>query len=118
MGCRIHIHTKHEIEYGNGLFNWQEENLKHLICDGGCNVYELINSEDLCGGIDWEINIEEFKHAIKKIEKMSADDIAKYFDDDYVGEDKDKFKESVLSGLKYCQEHGDSRDGYLHFSWY
>lgn len=118
MGCRIHIHTKHEIEYGNGLFNWQAKGLERLLSDSDCCVGRSIDSNDLCGESDWEINIEEFKDAIEIIEKMNADEIARYFDADYVGGDKDKFKESVLSGLKYCQEHGDSRDGYLHFSWY
>ena len=118
MGCRIHIHTKHEIEYGNGLFNWQAEGLERLLSDSDCCIDRSINANDLCCENDWEINIEEFKDAIEIIEKMSADEIAGYFDADYVGEDKNKFKESVLSGLKYCQEHGDSRDGYLHFSWY
>lgn len=118
MGCRMHIHTKHEIEYGEGLFNWQAEGLERLMSNCDCYADRLIDSDDLCCGHDWEISIEEFKDAIKTIEKMSADDVAKYFDADYVGEDKNKFKADVLSALKYCQEHGDSRDGYLHFSWF
>ena len=118
MGCRIHIHTKHEIEYGEGTFNHQMEGLGALLDANGCYYYEMVSVDDFWSCVRWHIGVQEFRNAIKKIEKMSADDIAKYFDADYVGEDKNKFKESVLFGLKYCQKHGDSRDGYLHFSWY
>ena len=115
MGNRLHIHTKHEIEYGSESFNWQMNGLYELLNDAGCEICGQLN-DDAVG--DWEIDEEQFIEAIKQIRKMSSDNIATYFDRDYVRDDLDEFKKEVIADLQRFADTGDHHDGFYHFSWF
>lgn len=116
MGNRIHVQIRREIEYGDNGFNWQIEELKELLEDSGCNVFESLN-EDAVG--DWEIPEDQFQKAVDDIETKSAEEIGRYFDKDFIGSATDEdFKKMVVSTLRRFERTGDHRKGYYHFSWF
>ena len=116
MGNRIHIQTKHEIEYGESGFNWQIDELKRLLEDSGCSINDSLN-EDAVG--DWEISEDQFREAINDIETKSAEEIRSYFDSDYVGLSTDEeFKDEVISILRRFEKTGDHKNGFYHFTWF
>ena len=116
MGNRIHVQIRREIEYGDYGFNWQIDELKRLLEDSGCDVFESLN-EDAVG--DWEIPEEQFKQAVEDIAKKSAEEIKGYFDTDFIGRASDEeFKEDVVLTLRRFAEKGDHGNGFYHFSWF
>ena len=70
MGNRIHVQIRREIEYGDCGFNWQIDELKRLLEDSGCDVFEALN-DDAVG--DWEIPEDQFRAAVDNIEAKSAE---------------------------------------------
>ena len=48
MGNRIHVQIRREIEYGDYGFNWQIDELKRLLEDSGCDLFDTLN-EDAVG---------------------------------------------------------------------
>lgn len=115
MGNRMHVHIKHEIEYGSSGFNWQIDGVKDLLENAGCCISGELNDESIG---DWEIDENEFKGAVKKIKRMSAEKIASFFSKDYVGESPDGFKKDITSLLQGFVDTGDHHNGYYHFSWF
>lgn len=115
MGNRIHIITKHVVEYGAGGFSWQHDELERLLSDNGCEVNGQLNSD--CIG-DWEIEEHDFQDAVKRIKKLSAKKIKSYFTG-YTVQDTDKeLKEYVVNLLQEFVDTGDHSNGYYHFSWF
>ena len=45
MGNRIHVQIRREIEYGDYGFNWQIDELKRLLEDSGCDIFETLNED-------------------------------------------------------------------------
>lgn len=116
MGKRLHVHIKHEIEYGDGMFNWQTDELRTLLEENGCQVKEQLD-EDACG--EWEIQDTPFIEAVEKIKEMDASKIKEYFEDDFVGRTTDEeFKNYVVSCLEDYIAKGDHRTGFYHLSWF
>ena len=116
MGNRIHVQIRREIEYGDYGFNWQIDELKRLLEDSGCDVFESLN-EDAVG--DWEIPEEQFKQAVDDIETKSAEEIGCYFNRDFIGSATyEEFKKEVVTTLRCFERTGDHRKGYYHFSWF
>ena len=116
MGNRLHVHIKHEIEYGEGMFNWQIEGLIKLLEDNECEVNGELN-EDAVG--DWEMEETQFIEAVKKIKEMDASTLKGYFDSDFVERSTDEeFKRYVVSSLEEYITKGDHRNGFYHFSWF
>lgn len=116
MGNRIHVQIKHEIEYGDCGFNWQIDELMKLLSDSGCDICGSLNDD--CVG-DWEISEEQFHAAVDDIESKSAEEIRRYFDEDFVGGSTDEeFKKDVVSTLRKFEKTGDHRNGFYHFSWF
>ena len=116
MGNRIHIQIRREIEYGDCGFNWQIDELKRLLEDSGCDVFETLN-DDAVG--DWEIPEDQFRAAVDDIGTKSAEKIRSYFDSDYVGRSTDEeFRDEVVSTLRRFEQTGDHRNGFYHFSWF
>lgn len=116
MGNRIHVQIKREIEYGEEGFNWQIEELKNLLEDNGCDIYEKLN-DDAIG--EWEISDEQFTDAVEKIAEKSPEEIKNYFDWDFFkNESQDNVKNYVVSKLRKFVNTGDHRNGYYHFSWF
>lgn len=115
MGNRLHVHIKHEIEYGADGFNWEIDGVKDLLEDAGCCVGGELN-EDAIG--DWEIGENEFKNAVKKIKRMPARKIASFFREDFVGENIEDFKKRACTLLQKFVDTGDHHSGYYHFSWF
>ena len=116
MGNRIHVQIRREIEYGDYGFNWQIDELKRLLEDSGCDVFESLN-EDAVG--DWEIPEEQFREAVEDIANKSAMEVMSYFDNDFVGRmQAEEFKDDVVSTLRRFEQTGDHRSGFYHFSWF
>lgn len=116
MSNCMHVHIKHEIEYGEYAFNWQMNGIKDLLNSVGCEVFGELNDDGIG---DWEIEAEQLKSAIEKIKTLDNKTVLRYFDTDYVnGGDKDKFKEHVVEVLTLFVSKGDCHDGYYHFSWF
>ena len=116
MGNRIHVQIRREIEYGDCGFNWQIDELKRLLEDSGCDVFETLN-DDAVG--DWEIPEEQFREAVEDIANKSAMEVMSYFDNDFVGRTPvEEFKEEVVSTLRRFEQTGDHRSGFYHFSWF
>ena len=116
MGNRIHIHIKHEIEYGDYGFNWQIEGLRMLLEHCGCYINDNLN-EDCIG--EWEIYDEEFKDAVKQIEGMTPKEVCNYFDDSFLdGDTIENTKKYIVDKLRNFEITGDHHKGYYHFSWF
>ena len=116
MGHRIHVQIRREIEYGDCGFNWQIEELMSLLSDSGCEICGSLNDD--CVG-DWEIPEEQFRDAVEDIAGKSAEEIRRYFDEDFVGSSTpEEFKEDVVSTLRRFEQTGDHRSGFYHFSWF
>lgn len=115
MGNRLHVHTKHIIEYGANGFNWQIESVRNLLEEAGCTVNGELN-DDAVG--DWEAEENEFREAVEKTACMDENKIASFFDKGYPDKDKKEFKNRVVKLLKTFAETGDTSDGYYHFSWF
>lgn len=116
MGNTIHVHIKHEIEYGADGFNWEINELKSLLEDNGCSVYGELN-EDGVG--DWEVQDSEFEDAVELIEAKPAETVRQYFSHDFNGErSAEDVKTIVVSLLKQFAQTGDHRSGFYHFSWF
>ena len=68
---------------------------------------------------DWEIPEEQFREAVEDIAGKSAEEIRRYFDEDFVGSSTpEEFKEDVVSTLRRFEQTGDHRSGFYHFSWF
>lgn len=115
MSNCLHVHIKHEIEYGSNGFNWQNDQMKSLLNDAGCNINGELNDEAIG---DWEIEETEFRNAVREIKRMPAKKIASYFRKDFVGEDLESFKKDVTTLLQEFVDTGDHHEGYYHFSWF
>lgn len=116
MGNRIHIHIKHEIEYGEEGFNWQIEGLRMLLEKCGCYINDTLN-EDCIG--EWEIYEGEFQNAVKQIEGMTPKEVCKYFDNSFLeGDTMENTKKYVVDMLRKFEITGDHHKGYYHFSWF
>lgn len=116
MGNVIHVHIKHEIEYGDNGFNWQIDELRSLLEDSGCYICGELNDDSIG---DWEIPDDQFIEAIKHISNKSEEEIRRYFEKDYHEKmPNGKFKEYVVNTLRTFAKTGDHRKGYYHFSWF
>lgn len=115
MGNTIHVHIKHVIEYSDGHFNWQHEELANLLKKHGCEIYSRLD-EDAVG--EWEISEEQFKDAVAAIEKSPATEIRECFCDFRNDRGAEQFKEEVVNLLRIFERNGDHRDGFYHFSWF
>ena len=115
MSNTLHIHLLHEINYGSHGFNGQMTGLYGLLTDCGCEIEGELN-DDSVG--DWEIEEGQFIEAIKRIRKLPAETVAGYFNEEYVGDDKKKFKKDIISCLQRFADTGDHHNGYYYFSWF
>ena len=102
MGCRAHVHTKHEIVYGSCHFNWASDRIKDWLVENG--VYIFGNGDEYDCGAEWEID----KYRLKNIPDEAFHDIG-------TGEDKiaaDELREFVHDLL--AAPTGD----YAYVSWF
>ena len=59
MGNRAHVHTKHEIEYGEGQLNWCRDLIGDWLRKNGVSVYETSN--DGVDATEWELDKGELR---------------------------------------------------------
>lgn len=121
MGCRLHSATKYEVQYGDyGTFNYHSDSINPIIgilCEDDyfANDDYLAsattidaNRETLLANLekitnpdkDWELQ-EDLDNAIKTMEKEGEID-----------------REYLYKGLKKLIENADTRNEYVHFSWF
>lgn len=115
MGNRLHIQTRHEIEYGSCGFNWEMDGLERLLTDAGCCIGGELDS-DACG--DWEITEEQFLEAVRAVEGMAPEEVAACFSEDYRSASPEDIKAETVALLKEFASTGDHHDGIYHFSWF
>lgn len=124
MGCRLHSAKKYEVEWGsNSVFNWGQNHINPIInClaegDFWCDSMDYIegatilkaNRDNLIKNVDCIItpnkDWEEQETLDELIEDMEND---KYCD---------ITREYLHTKLKHLIDEADSRDTYIHFSWF
>ena len=86
MGNRAHVHTKHEIEYGNCHFNCKQELIYDWLCANGVSI---CGEDAYCKGDEWEICKDELRtiphRAYKCIgrgnDRITAKELREFVDD-------------------------------------
>lgn len=61
MGCRAHVQTKHEIEYGDCHFNWAAGDITEWLNDNGVDFTSLAAESWATGMWEWEIDKEQLR---------------------------------------------------------
>lgn len=110
MSVRMHVHSKHEIEYGSEGFANDSFGIFNLLRGKRCDIWT--NDESQHTGSDWEIDAKQFQKAIEEIKQMPEEDIKLYFYDESFT------KEHVVNQLEGFLKTGTSADGNYHFSWF
>lgn len=114
MGMRMYVCVGRLDEWIGGYFKYSDDSIYALLRDNGCDV------RDFTGAYNswvWKVSGKAFNRVVKKVRSMTADNLAKYFRDYEVGDDKKEFKRYVLSVLKDFKRFGSRRDGYYRFIW-
>ena len=100
MGLRAHVHTKHEIEYGEHYFNWRNEEVFCWLTRNGVTVVPVGHeSSD-----EWEIDKDDLRKLKPEVFK---DEHTEY--GDLSGEEMKAFVKSCLDAPT-----GD----YAYVSWF
>lgn len=110
MSVRMHVCSKHEIEYGSEGFANDSFGIFKLLKDKGCDIWT--NDECQHTGNDWEIDAEQLHKAVKEIKEMPEEELKVYFDDENFK------KENMVSQLEGFIKTGTTADGNYHFSWF
>lgn len=112
----MHVHIKHEIEYGCAGFNWQSMEVHNLLKEVGCEIGGSLDMD--CTG-EWEIEEEAFRKAVESVRQMPDDKVAGFFGADYNDTgDNAELKKRITDLLQNFADTGDHRGGYYHFSWF
>lgn len=61
MGCRAHVQTKHEIEYGNCHFNWAADDVGEWLNDNGVDFTSLATEDWMTDMWEWELDKEQLR---------------------------------------------------------
>lgn len=110
MSVRLHVHQRHEIEYGSKGFVNEKYGLLNLLKDIGCDIWSSDESQE--GESEWEIDAEDFRKAVEQIKEIPAAELERYFD-------SHSFKKNqIVKELENYIETGTDGDGYYHFSWF
>jgi len=116
MGLRAYVIKTYKVEYGNTSgFNYGAELLSSIL-EFFCE--DLFIGREGCPDTDviWEIDRDEFREMIGKIEEMTPGDFHGEFEDN-VPEDQAYGKEAVLKTLKgFLKETPDDSD-YVRIGW-
>lgn len=133
MGMRVHVCTKHIVEYGHSEgFNYTYQDFKNMLCGLGCDYSGEIDDTD------WEVDRDKYNKALNLIKAHKAEIVkaAKGLDIDVNGIDNisrvatsmryacDKdvaaFSESdvddVIELMERYEEEGEPGSCYLNFS--
>ena len=70
MGFRAHVHRKHFIEYDDGQFNHQIDELEEFLRGADAHIHIV---EDNDGVEDWELRVEDLKRIVNNLEDTTED---------------------------------------------
>lgn len=122
MGCRLHVHKKHVIEYGKDDFNWRCDEINHLLRDT-CSC--CFNDENFVeSSTEIEVLREDFKKLYSEILTGTDEQIRERLLGTYC------LSEDVVEGLeeigfaniattfKEMDEEAEANGDYIFFSWF
>ena len=133
MGMKVHVCTKHIVEYGRSEgFNYTYQDFKNMLYELGCEYSGDIDDTD------WEVERDKFNDALAKIKEYKAeivkaangedvDDIDEFDIEDVAthmrfacDKNVDTFSESdvdeVINLMERYEEEGEPGSCYLNFS--
>ena len=122
MGCRLHVHKKHIVDYGKNDFNWNNDEINNLLHDT-CSC--CFSDEDFfANSKEIEVLRKDFKELYSKILTGTDEQIRnRLLDDYYVSENIVKDLEEI--GFAYIattfmemDEEAEDNGDYIYFSWF
>ena len=122
MGCRLHVHKKHVIDYGKEDFNWRCDEINHRLRDT-CSC--CFNDEN-CVESSTEIEVlrKDFKELYSEILTGTDEQIRERLLDTYcLSEDIVKDLEEIgfayiATAFKEMDEEAEDNGDYIYFSWF
>ena len=122
MGCRLHVHKKHVIDYGRDDFNWRCNEINNLLHDT-CSC--CFNDEDFFeNSTEIEVLREDFKKLYSEILTGTDEQIRERLLDTYcLSEDIVKDLEEIgfayiATSFKEMDEEAEDNGVYIYFSWF
>ena len=117
MGMRVHVCTKHIVEYGRSEgFNYTYQDFKNMLNELGCEYSGEIDETD------WEVERDKFNEALNLIKEYKAEIVKAAKGEDKLACDKkaDTFSESdvdeVINLMERYEAEGEPGSSYLNFS--
>ncbi len=106
MGTRIHVHTKHIIEYGNGRFNYQQESIYNMLTE--LNV-QIFTTDPDCPeySLNWDMHKEELSAALEKMKS-----------EEFKPEIEGYTKQDIVDYFEDALQKAEPSKEYIHFSWF
>jgi hypothetical protein len=122
MGCRLHVHKKHVIEYGKDDFNWRHDEINSLLHDT-CSC--CFNDEDFFeNSTEIEVLRKDFKELYSEILVGTDEQIRERLLDTYsMNECTEKGLEeigfaNIATIFKEMDEEAEANSDYIYFSWF